>query len=320
MVLEYVNLTVKRVRKALNDIEDNSIEAGIQKNTASTMEARTAVTNDNEIIDNSWDMALTKKFSWKLIKPVAFALVLFLGGLGVLWFVGLITPKPNYHFDKFSCTCDCFDRKLKAGFFNPEKQYRFIYINWEFYSWLIISLASLYTWALGSMVARTISLLFKWRLRWTIAFALAINSYGQFYNFTAVFNYINDRIYYLVGTQLFFSITQWFISIPLYMLLPIGSSVPLFALTMAQSTAITHLCLALQDQGFKHIFLQWNSTNGPHILRDILFAMSDIVPIVILFWHAGLPSRKQAIFIVCLVTFMWSFYAILRIIFPYNYN
>jgi hypothetical protein len=135
-----------------------------------------------------------------------------------------------------------------------------------------------------------------------------------------LFNYLNDRIYHLLGTQLFFVVTQWLISVPLYLLLEVDSVLPLAVLTGAQATATTHLVVALQDQGLYHLFVEPFRTFHSHILRDALFLVSDIAPLIVLFYMTRIPTLSMGILLVSLVAIMWGSYAILRVIFPYAYN
>lgn len=152
--------------------------------------------------------------------------------------------------------------------------------------------------------------------------SMLMNSWGQIYNFLMLFNYTNDRIYYLLPTQLFFVLTQWLISIPLYVLLDrkIHERVPPMTVTMAMAVSLAHLLIALQDQGFKHLVLAFGSTRPGHSLRDLLLLLSDLVPVLSLLRVSGLPKWPRLLWIAGIIATLWAFYAILRVIFPYNYT
>ena len=247
---------------------------------------------------------------------------LFLGGVLVCMGLGKILPMSDYQVNEAQCTCDCFDRRLKGQFFDPTRsEFRAIYINWRWESWLIVCLAVGYAWCALRLLGRSWALLLRKRLSWHVLVSMLINSWGQLYNFMALFNYTNDRIYYLLPTQLFFVITQWAISIPLYILLDRSThkSISPILTGVATTMALAHLILALEDQGFKHLFLAFKATRQGHAARDLLFLLSDLLPLVSLGHISGFPGQNRLRRILGGVGVLWALYAILRIIFPYNY-
>ena len=95
-----------------------------------------------------------------------------------------------------------------------------------------------------------------------------------------MFNYLNDAHHYsdmgvLWPTQLFFSLTDLLPAYTQHILLARGSTLPNTVLRCSLVVSVTHVFLALWDQGATHI-LTAHALAG----RDVMFLLSDVAGVL----------------------------------------
>jgi len=157
---------------------------------------------------------------------------------------------------------------------------------------------------------------FNQSLDFTILFACIISFYQLFYSWWTTWNNINDRIHFLLPTQTFFTLTELIPAICLAHLVDKKGLVKYQLLLCANVIAMSHIYLALEDQGFEHLFLQRNSRKGTST-RDFFLLLGDLITIVTI--SSRIESRKGAFWnYLCGIIFLKFNYWIIKRTYGYS--
>ena len=257
-----------------------------------------------------------------VLKPIAGTVCFFAAAIATAWIAKSAAPPTNYTVNRAGCSCDCFDRQLKAGYFNAANQYRFMYINYEVESLLLLIWTGFYAYMILTAASHIAGLMWRRRLSLLVLTAFLFNCYGQQYNWGSTWNYVNDHIYHLFATQMFFVVTEWLPTITLFYLLDAQGEdkerLPRHWVLASQAVSLCHIFASLEDQGFRHIFrlepVRWGI-----VLRDSALLLSDAVPFVVVYycmWDV-LRSRWNSAGIVAGALVLWGFYLGIKFIFGY---
>lgn len=218
--------------------------------------------------------------------------------------------------DTAKCTCDCFDGVMKGIYFRRTvddpavKEYKSIYVNHDWHSWLLVCWMTIYAGALAKLAGKLSHLFWPGRLRWSaVAMILPLVLLFQ-YNFTCMWHYLNDRFFsILFSVQLFFCATSFIYAVALYHLLDRQARLPDPLLLTALGVLFSHIFIALYEQGWDHL-LKWNA-HPSLVLRDGMFLFSDLALFLYLGRLVGRPtSPRLTVFgvtvLVCVVAFKIS--------------
>lgn len=268
-----------------------------------------------------------KNILFSIIKPISYALVFFVATLTIAWITNLIAGPSAYKVDRDTCSCDCFDRQLKGGYFNSKRQFKYIYINFEMQSVLILVWTGFYGFLLLQSIDYIIKLLWKRKLDFLILLGFIFSCFGQAYNWNCFWNYINDDLYHLFPTQLFFVITEWLATISLFKLLSKDVEIenqgdeqilPSKWIIASQAMSLCHVMASLEDQGFKHIFLEASKMN--FFFRDVMLILSDLVPFVVIYHRMNreLCNGKATLLIILGAFAFWGIYVLIKHVYGYS--
>ena len=204
------------------------------------------------------------------------------------WGVSPVRP-----VNPLSCTCDCFDGVNKGMYFNPRgAMYKSIYINHDGNAAKIAAWFVLHAAAVAYLCGRVSDVVAAGRLSWGAFIAIGFAVYPIQYGFGSVAHYWNDRILYLLPTQMFFSVTNVVYAVPIYHALDTQVALPEVTVVAAQAMLSSHILIALWEQGWEHL-TRFN-TASVLIARDGMFLLCDAVMLVFLVQRFSRPRTKRA--------------------------
>jgi len=221
-----------------------------------------------------------------------------------------------------TCNCSCWDRVVKGCYFRNifDTEYKHIYINATSQSFQIVLLTILYfTLLIRILDSIVYNVIFKFHsLDYLALLPIVANIYPIFYGFWVHINYINDEFLDLVGSQVFFNITE---TVVVLSLLPFISDKGklymdwkkiIYLITF--SIAVVHILLTSRN-GLK------NAVEGILLLitRDFFLIFGDIVTIncsLIVFWrHRKNMNDKHLILFLIIVFGLFIWFKLVTIIF-----
>eukprot|EP00835_Amoeboradix_gromovi_P005233 NODE_474_length_8025_cov_0.281983.p3 type:complete len:247 gc:universal NODE_474_length_8025_cov_0.281983:1450-2190(+) len=213
-----------------------------------------------------------------IVSTLIVSAILILGLVGLASTIGTT----NYSVPE-DCTCDCFDRKFKGVYFREHKQYKSIYFNMEPFTAYIVAWTLFYVILLFKYVEKALYSFMNGKLNWWVVLLGSIGHFSHFYNWWAVFNYLNDRFYIYIYSQVFFSATELIPATCLYILLN-NSSPSTNLMNISISVLLMHLWQCMADQGLRHLLLG-EEFEFHTFLRDLNFILADGFPLFVIAFH-----------------------------------
>eukprot|EP00698_Gefionella_okellyi_P016667 TRINITY_DN4781_c0_g1_i1.p1 TRINITY_DN4781_c0_g1~~TRINITY_DN4781_c0_g1_i1.p1 ORF type:complete len:315 (+),score=38.58 TRINITY_DN4781_c0_g1_i1:50-946(+) len=196
--------------------------------------------------------------------------------------------------DRDSCSCTCWDGVFKGSY--GRGGYKQIYFNMDLDTTVLLGWTIVYS-VLAYILADTfLRLLWNGKMRWDRGLVVVSGLHGNFYGYFAIFNYINDHMYHLFWSQLFYTFTELVVGVCAYQLMkvpidapPAGAglratkpshNVPERSLMWIMLViSVIHIIRGSLDQFVVNILLGHGQLHM--VLRDILFLFGDFV---VLFW------------------------------------
>jgi len=244
--------------------------------------------------------------------PVAFAIVFYYLILLGSFIVKTLSESNPYNFSRDNCTCECYDRQGKAGYFDETFQYKSIYINYDVESAFLIVWTGLYAWAMIKLVQRLWTVAMKRRTCYLVLVAMGWCCHQQIYNWFMIYNYINDRIWWMLPTQYFFVASEWVPCICLFYLLDKRVLLHHNVLVLASAVSLTHVLCSLEDQGFSHLLN--GGIQAAIQVRDLSFFIGDCLPLYIFLKKAWPLQFVQSRALLGLTCVLYGLYASIRFI------
>lgn len=155
-----------------------------------------------------------------------------------------------------TCTCDCWDGRLKGCYERHSyigKEYRSLYFNLtpemlEIFIMSVIFFVVL-THVLKDMLYTALTA--RHEIRWSMLVALIATIIPEFYAYWAHLNYINDGLYYLRTTQLWFTLTETANSLIFFTLLDRRRPIPTRWITImlwaSISVSMSHIMISSRN-------------------------------------------------------------------------
>jgi hypothetical protein len=137
-------------------------------------------------------------------------LVIFVCFWTIFSYVTSTIAKFKTPVDRSACTCDCFDGVFKAE--HNHQGYKSIYFNMDECTGFLILFSLSMILYFGFIIKRLLLSFIQRKQNSIIALCMLASIYPIFYSFWAIFNYVNDRLYYLLKNQIVFFITELIIS------------------------------------------------------------------------------------------------------------
>jgi hypothetical protein len=243
-------------------------------------------------------------------KPLAafLACAVLIGGLmaqtyGMGW--------PAYTVDDGKCTCSCFDSAYKGrlhAVFPPV--YKHVYFNMRFETACLLALIFGSLLGLTTIIQKIVCCVADGTCDKSVIALVALSIYPNFYGLWCVFNYVNDRFYPMLWSQVFFSASEVYVTSVLYRLLAKGSTIPSQHVHWALAVASVHILLAAYENVLWGVF-QYDK--GLRNLRDTFLMSSDVLTVIYLlqrFADLASPISTLARPLIVRVTCMLVFYAL----------
>jgi hypothetical protein len=171
--------------------------------------------------------------------------------------------------------CACWDGKAKGPY--AKGGYKSVFMNYDSSTAWLILWTQLFSSMLIKFIERCLALLFCRQLRYRSLATCCLCATSIFYGWGCVFNYINDRAYSMLRSQMFFTLTELVPALCLAILCDARMCAPPALLYASIYISLSHIALALAEQGFAHLFLKSSRDNTPTFLqaRDLLFLVCD---------------------------------------------
>lgn len=175
--------------------------------------------------------------------------------------------------DRDSCTCDCWDGRFKGR--HGAGGYKSVYFNLEAATVLLCAWSFVWVNALGVAMQRILLLFRAGRLSYQALVPALLSFYPLFYGAWATWNYINDRFYTMLPSQLFFQLTELLPAYLIYQLLDRSNYKDLQPLGPLLGLAVScvHISLALKERVLWGLFIP-----GVHTVnaRDVMLVAGDM--------------------------------------------
>jgi len=171
--------------------------------------------------------------------------------------------------------CACWDGKAKGPY--AKGGYKSVYMNYDRSTAWLILWTLLFSSMLIKFIERCLALLLCRQLRYRSLVSCCLCATSIFYGWGCVYNYINDREYSMLRSQMFFTLTELVPALCLALLCDARMCAPTGLLYGSLYISLSHIALALTEQGFAHLFVKASRANTPTFLqaRDLLFLVCD---------------------------------------------
>lgn len=209
---------------------------------------------------------------WTLAAPLAPVAVLCAG-----IYVTSLPAGPGRPVDRESCGCTCWDGRFKGrhGLATSGIEYKSVYFNLEPATALLAAWVCVWLNLLGLCLQRILQLARAGRLSFRALVPALLQFYPMFYGAWAVFNYVNDRFYVMLPSQLFFQLTELVPCFFIYTLLDRQNYAQLQPLVPVLGLAVNsaHVLLALKERVLWGLFMPGiHTVNG----RDVMLMAGDV--------------------------------------------
>jgi hypothetical protein len=211
---------------------------------------------------------------WFFATVICFMLYLIVG-LVNYWEGEIYSKADEWTVSQETCTCDCWDRRIKGKSMPFPKwnrmQYKSLYINCDKEMIWILFVTVFYCCCGLKFFEKLISALLYRRsdVRWELVAILGPFLYSNVYCWWVTITYINDRWYHMWNHQLYFTVTEWVIALCIYAIIDKKNEPPQnVVLWTLFILPLTHATQFLLD---KQIFV----TSG--ILRDFVLLAPDVI-------------------------------------------
>ncbi|KAF6255588.1 hypothetical protein COO60DRAFT_1627488 [Scenedesmus sp. NREL 46B-D3] len=189
-----------------------------------------------------------------LLAPLVPVAVLCLG-----IFVTSVEAGDGKAIDRESCTCDCWDGRFKGrhGVGASHAGYKSVYFNLEAATVLLCAWTFVWVNALGVSMQRILLLFTAARLSYRALVPALLSFYPFFYGAWATWNYVNDRFYIMLPSQLFFQLSELVPAYLIYQLLDRSALKDLQPVGPVLGLAVScvHISLALKERVLWGLFL-----------------------------------------------------------------
>ncbi|KAI8578207.1 hypothetical protein K450DRAFT_248661 [Umbelopsis ramanniana AG] len=228
--------------------------------------------------------------------------------VAIVVFNTIFLDQPSYEPDHSSCSCDCWDRKFKGEYYGATQDYKAVYFNMTSTTVLVFLWTLFYILLIEQFIRKSVHHILDHSVRYDILLLAIIGFYGNYYNWWATWNYLNDSFYMMFTTQMFFNVTEFIPSLSLYVLLDEDAKPSKFLMLISASVSMAHLFLSLSDQGWYHI-----ATITGKIQRDIAFIISDLVLLYINFMELTKMRimRRDVYYVLATSALLMAFYHLL---------
>jgi hypothetical protein len=250
-----------------------------------------------------------------LITSIITGLVIIVGLVASTTITGYNQDNLDRPVDKLNCKCDCWDgfyrgvhakhhrqTHYKAFYFNYDKQMIYILIVFIVYAQLLRKclekmLKLVWNEIKFLHLRRTKSINSKSILRWPILINLIISVYTNYYGTWSIINYINDRDYRMIKSQIFFSLTELIPTLTYYKVMnrfdeKMGFYKPItFSLSYPiLFISLVHIYLALGEKLLWGFFYSTDKEANRNKLRDLNLIGTDVAGILFFIY-----STKRAL-------------------------
>lgn len=177
---------------------------------------------------------------------------------------------------KYPDSCPCWDGRNKA--FYGKGGYKSVYYNFDEGMPWIVFLTFFFSGLLFKYIERCLHLALQGNARWGVILASCLCYSSLFYAWGSLFNYINDRFRHMFMSQMFFTITEMVPCVAIAMLVDKQAQVGTYQLVASMIISVSHIFVALADQGFDHFVNSFAKTSRFHQglqARDLLFFVCD---------------------------------------------
>ncbi|CAF0809467.1 unnamed protein product [Brachionus calyciflorus] len=193
--------------------------------------------------------------------------------------------------DKSTCKCDCWDGFYRGIFpkMSNGTEYKVFYFNYDRQIVLIIFLFLTYGELLRKCVVKILKSVQSYKIlkiRWFLLVNLIVSIYSNYYGAWCLINYLNDRDYRMINSQIFFSLSELVISYIYFKKLNRLSknknfnSISLNEACLILSLCFLHIYLAIGEKILWGFFVTDPSANRNKI-RDINLIIGDILGIIL---------------------------------------
>jgi len=188
---------------------------------------------------------------------------------------GIAPINPATCGTEYPTNCACWDGKAKGSY--AKGGYKSVYMNYDRSTAWLILWTLLFSNMLIKFIERCLALLFCRQLRYQSLAVFCFCATSVFYGWGCVFNYINDREYSMLRSQIFFTLTELVPALCLALLCDARKRAPPAVLYASIYISLSHIALALAEQGFAHLFVKSSRASTPTYLqaRDLLFFVCD---------------------------------------------
>jgi hypothetical protein len=282
---------------------------------------------NNEQYSNLKSLCISESLSKTLIFTFSTLATTFIISVGLVVSTEISGyNKANKPVNKQSCGCDCWDGLFrgpharssnntfyKAFYFNYDKQFVLILFVFLFYAQLLkevlVKLIKLavqkvrylylnktcfnYELATDSVTNHgDFNLTYTNNIRYDCLFNLIICSYSNYYGIWSIINYLNDRDFRMLNSQLFFSITELLPSLIYFEYLdrfdltskaykPVNPSIVYAVLFIS----FLHIYLAMVEKIMWGFFTSNYLDANRNKIRDLLLILNDITSIGFCIFH-----------------------------------
>lgn len=190
----------------------------------------------------------------------------------------------NHPVDKQNCECSCWD-----GFFrgiyarkSHDTEYKAFYFNYDVQFIFIIFIFISYADLLRICLVKIFKIKCLKNVRLFILLNLIISIFSNYYGAWVLINYLNDRDYRMINSQIFFSITELMISYIYYKRFNVCSEseskneMKIWENYFVFFVSVLHLFIAIFEKILWGFFFKNFSQNSRKI-RDVNLIINDIL-------------------------------------------
>lgn len=220
------------------------------------------------------------------LSTITTTLILSLGLVISTYVSGFYKYNLEHPVDKQNCECGCWDGFFRGAHARKSKktEYKVFYFNYDTQFIFILFIFLTYAEMLRNCLNKIFNIRYLKNVRILILINLILSIYSNYYGAWSLINYLNDRDYRMVNSQIFFSITELITSYIYYNRLNRFTdentynkveTVESFTILFV---SLLHIFIAVGEKILWGFFVKNLSTNYNKV-RDLNLIISDILGI-----------------------------------------